>query len=85
MIPKFPSQFELPGHIDEADLEILIHHVALMLAYDTLVSDPSEEPPSLTKLYDACNLQPTSRAAYLAAHNAVLTLLAHEIGQEVGT
>jgi hypothetical protein len=31
---------------------------------------------------DKCELQPTSRATYLAASAAVAVLLAHEIGQE---
>jgi len=33
---------------------------------------------------DACELQPTSRAAHNAAMAAVLVLVTHEIGQEVG-
>jgi len=80
-----PSQFELPGHIDPSDLEILIRNIALCLSYDPAEQKGAPGIPTLTELYDACNLQPTSRACYLAAHVAVLTLLAHEIGQEVGT
>lgn len=36
------------------------------------------------KRLEKCNLQPTTRAAALAARSAILVLIAHNIGQEVG-
>jgi len=64
---------KLPEHIDEKAVEKLITAMAR----------------SIERRYiwqmDACNLQPTSRAARLAAEAAVCVLLAHEIGQEVNS
>lgn len=66
--------FKLPQHIDRDALERLTLTITELLEYGAHV------PVSLA--YDASNLQPTSRAAWLAANAAVNVLLAHEIGQE---
>ena len=63
---------KLPKHIEAAQVENLV--TALAKAIQDWLTDSME----------ACNLQPTSRAARLAAEAAVCVLIAHEIGQEVG-
>jgi hypothetical protein len=63
---------KLPSHIQESDVEKLIDRL------DFLIRELMDEE------LDACNLQPTTRAARLAAEAAVCVLLAHEIGQEIG-
>lgn len=65
----------LPAHIEQKAVDDLTATIAGVLAYE------SDVP--ITLAYDACNLQPTSRAAMLAAQAAVAVLLAHEIGQEL--
>src|SRR5579859_1444317 len=72
------AQFEhwagiLPAHIDAADVENLI----------STIEEALEDDPVIRDALNACNLQPTSRANWLAATSAVNLLLAHEIGQEV--
>jgi len=64
---------KLPEHIDEKAIEKLITALAKRIADGLVVS------------MEACNLQPTTRAARLAAEAAVCVLLAHEIGQEVNS
>jgi len=68
---------KLPDHITESNIEKLISSIAASLFYGN-----TEEPVGWA--LDACDLQPTTRAAHLAAEAAVCVLLAHEIGQEVG-
>lgn len=63
----------LPAHIDPADVENLVATLAAALADDPVIRDALE----------ACNLQPTSRAGWLASQAAVIVLVMHEIGQEV--
>lgn len=63
----------LPDHIDQADVENLI----------STIESELEDNPAIQDALNACNLQPTTRASWLAAASAVNVLLAHEIGQEV--
>jgi len=63
----------LPDHIDSWDLENLI----------STIEEQLEDSPLIRDALNACNLQPTTRANWLAAASAVNVLLAHEIGQEV--
>jgi hypothetical protein len=63
----------LPDHIDQADVENLI----------STIEQQFEDSPVIRDALGACNLQPTSRANWLAASVAVHVLLAHEIVQEV--
>ncbi len=63
----------LPEHIAPGDVENLIDALAEDLAHDPVIRDALE----------ACHLQPTSRANWLAAQAAVIVLVMHEIGQEV--
>lgn len=65
----------LPKQIDAEAVEILI------FAIEEALSDS----PSIKDALEACELQPTTRANWLAASAAVHVLLAHEIGQEVGS
>lgn len=65
----------LPEHISEAAVTSLVMTIAEALG-------PGFVDEITTALSD-CDLQPTSRATYLAASAAVAVLLAHEIGQEV--
>jgi len=69
---------KLPDHVDAAAVEKLIAVLAYTLRGEAIDG-------SVAVYLDACNLQPTSRAALLAAEAAVAVLVAHEIGQEVGT
>ena len=64
--------FKLPPHITPEAVEDLTNAIANLLDY-----------ASILMFLDKCNLQPTSRARWLAAQSAVNVLLAHEIGQEV--
>jgi len=70
------NTFTLPEHLNRQALENLTLTITELLMYGVNVP--------VTVGYDASNLQPTSRAAWLAANAAVSVLLAHEIGQEVG-
>jgi hypothetical protein len=63
----------LPEHIAPEAVEALIGTLA-----DTLAMDPG-----IVDALEACHLQPTSRANWLAAQAAVIVLVMHEIGQEV--
>jgi len=63
----------LPDHIDSWDVENLI----------STIEEQLEDSPVIRDALEACSLQPTTRACWLAANSAVLVLLAHEIGQEV--
>ncbi len=63
----------LPERIDPADVDNLIATIEAELA----------DNPAITDALKACDLQPTSRANWLAAASAVHLLLAHELGQEV--
>jgi hypothetical protein len=63
----------LPERIDAAAVDNLID----------AIQDQLRDNPGIQDALDACNLQPTRRAAWLAASSAVLVLLAHEFGQEV--
>ena len=63
----------LPEHVGELEVEALVSTI-----YERLLDDPA-----ITDALEACNLQPTSRAAWLAANSAVIVLIVHEIGQEV--
>lgn len=63
----------LPEHIAPGDVENLIDALAEALAHDPVIADALE----------ACHLQPTSRANWLAAQAAAIVLVMHEIGQEV--
>ncbi len=63
----------LPEHISQASVVVLAAVICERILCDPEVKDALE----------ACELQPTSRAASLAAMSAVNVLLAHEIGQEV--
>lgn len=73
MLPKNAVNSLLPEHIDEADVENLVS-----ILHERIMDDPE-----LRDAFEACNLQPTNRAASLAAMSAVNVLLAHELGQEV--
>jgi len=64
---------KLPKHIDEQAVEKLIRDLANRIYANMQTS------------LEGCNLQPTTRAAKLAAEAAVCVLLAHEIGQEVNS
>lgn len=68
----------LPGTIttqaDQRALEDLERELADAIMLDV----------EIFKRLEKCNLQPTTRAAALAARAAVLVLIAHDIGQEVG-
>lgn len=64
----------IPQHIDPIDVENLAATLAVLITED----------PEMAGALEICNLQPTSRAAHLAANAAVNVLLAHEIGQEAG-
>ena len=63
---------KLPKHIDEKAVEKLVWDLANRIYSQMQTS------------MESCNLQPTTRAARLAAA-AVCVLLAHEIGQEVNS
>jgi hypothetical protein len=63
----------LPEHIAPGDVENLISAVTGELSMNPVIADALE----------ACHLQPTSRANWLAAQAAVIVLVMHEIGQEV--
>jgi len=55
-------------------------------AIDTLRATIQEQlltSPVITDALEACDLQPTTRAAWLAADSALNVILAHELGQEV--
>ncbi len=67
------SGVELPEHIDPDNIERLTEVIADKILQDAVV----------LQALDLCNLDPTTRAARLAAHAAVIVLLAHELGQEV--
>ena len=73
-MPKNAVNSLLPGHIDEADVENLV-----AILHERIMDDPE-----LRDALKACNVQPTNRAATLAAMSAVNVILAHELGQEVG-
>jgi len=62
---------KLPNHIRAAAVEALVTALAKTIQ------------GGLPNAMDSCELQPTRRAARLAAEAAVCVLLAHEIGQEV--
>jgi hypothetical protein len=64
---------KLPKHIDEKAVEDLINDLANRIY------------ANMKTFMEGCNLQPTTRAAKLAAEAAVCVLLAHEIGQEVNS
>ncbi len=64
---------DLPEHVSEEAVEALIDKLA-----DYLLALRSLRP-----MLEACGLQPTTRAAGLAARAAVLVLVAHELGQTV--
>jgi hypothetical protein len=69
------NTIQLPLRINQDDVDSLTHAVAEFLQYGV--------NRNVTRWYDECEMQPTSRAAWLAASAAVAVLLVHEIGQEV--
>jgi len=70
------TQLILPEHVERPAADQLVAVIAEVLVYAGRVP--------ITEAYDLCNLQPTTRAAILAAQAAVAVLIAHEIGQGVG-
>jgi len=60
----------LPDHVSEAAYHALVETIAGAIQSDVLITDAM----------DNASLQPTSRAAILAAQAAVAVILAHEIG-----
>lgn len=66
---------DLPEHVKEEAVEELIDELANYLL----------QAPGLKPALEACELQPTTRAAGLAARAAVLVLVAHELGQTVAS
>lgn len=64
---------DLPASINREHLEDLVD----TLADVWFLSDRA------MAAFDACNLQPTSRATRLATRCAVIAILAHELGTEV--
>lgn len=66
----------LPTHVSQDAYVALVETIAGALIY--------EGNPLITDALDACNLQPTSRAAILAASATAAVLVAHEVGQEIG-
>ncbi len=65
-------RIKLPNHIKQQAVENLIEALAKTIEFGSFEMDQ-------------CELQPTSRAARLAAEAAVCVLLAHEIGQEINS
>ena len=70
------TQIVLPDNVNRAAADQLVAVIAAALMYAGNVP--------ITEAYDNCGLQPTTRAAILAAQVALSVLIAHEIGQEVG-
>ncbi len=64
---------KLPDHIRASAIEVLVTALAKVIQ------------DGVPDAMDSCELQPTRRAARLAAEAAVCVLLAHEIGQEVNS
>lgn len=71
------TNITLPKQISQEAYQALVETIAGALAY--------EGDAIITDALNKANLQPTSRAVMLAAQAAVAVLLAHEIGQEVGS
>lgn len=63
----------LPEQCGADDVDVLIEVITDRVLQDPMIGDA----------LDRCDLQPTTRAARLAAHAAVIVLLAHERGQQV--
>ena len=63
----------LTSHIDLVAIHQLVHTIANKILHD----------PRIEFRLDACELQPTTRVASLAATAAVSVILAHEIGQDI--
>jgi len=63
----------LPNSVQKEAVDLLIGQLARLLAWDMEIS----------LCLERCGLQPTERAAVLAATAAVSVLFAHEVGQEV--
>jgi len=73
MLPKNAINSLLPEPMNERAVENLV-----VILHERIMDDPE-----LRDALEACNLQPTYRAATLAAMCAVNVILAHELGQEV--
>lgn len=61
----------LPTYISETAIDDLTY----------VIHEQIHDSPVIQDALEACNLDPTSSAAWLAAACAVTVLLAHEIGQ----
>lgn len=75
MLPKNAINSLLPEHIEEHAVETLV----------SVIHERIMDDPEIKDALEACNMQPTNRAATLAAMSAVNALLAHEIGQELAS